>query len=464
MQIHELTALARNNKASDIHISEGLPLMFRIDGHLAEAPVQLSAAETRSLILSLMDEAHREAITSERIDADFALVAPDGTRSRVNVFYQQGRAAATLRLLNDSIPTLEELAMPPVLTKLADEPRGLILVTGPTGSGKSTTLAAMIDHINKTRSDHIITIEDPIEYVYQGRCSLIHQREVGADVRSFASALRSALREDPDVILVGEMRDYETISAAVTAAETGHLVMSTLHTIGAAQTIDRIIDVCPAGAQNQIRGQLAAVLRAPKKQLALTCAAALLLALHYTAWMTSMSFASTFVSTALVCTQPLFVAALSGILLHEPIKREAIPGAIVAIIGAAAIGLLSMNGEHGSLVGDVLALVGAMFIAGHWLCGRAARRDLPALGYMTLVYMVTALCLLLIAPFTGGFKVTLPSLGGILVLAVVCTLGGHALMTYLLGFVSADVVSFALLGEPIGAAIWALILWTLLIW
>ena len=201
MQIHELTALARNNKASDIHISEGLPLMFRIDGHLAEAPVQLSAAETRSLILSLMDEAHREAITSERIDADFALVAPDGTRSRVNVFYQQGRAAATLRLLNDSIPTLEELAMPPVLTKLADEPRGLILVTGPTGSGKSTTLAAMIDHINKTRSDHIITIEDPIEYVYQGRRSLIHQREVGADVRSFASALRSALREDPDVIL-----------------------------------------------------------------------------------------------------------------------------------------------------------------------------------------------------------------------------------------------------------------------
>lgn len=261
MQIHELTALARNSKASDIHISEGLPLMFRIDGHLAEAPVQLSAAETRSLILSLMDEAHREAITSERIDADFALVAPDGTRSRVNVFYPPGRAAATLRLLNDSIPTLEELAMPPVLTKLADEPRGLILVTGPTGSGKSTTLAAMIDHINKTRSDHIITIEDPIEYVYQGRCSLIHQREVGADVRSFASALRSALREDPDVILVGEMRDYETISAAVTAAETGHLVMSTLHTIGAAQTIDRIIDVCPAGAQNQIRGQLASVLR-----------------------------------------------------------------------------------------------------------------------------------------------------------------------------------------------------------
>lgn len=167
MQIHELTALARQMKASDIHLSEGLPLMFRVDGRLMQPPVQMSADETRSLILGLMDEAHREAILTERIDADFALVAPDGTRSRVNVFFQQGRAAATLRLLNDAIPTLAELSMPPVLTKLADEPRGLILVTGPTGSGKSTTLAAMIDHINETRSDHIITIEDPIEYVYQ---------------------------------------------------------------------------------------------------------------------------------------------------------------------------------------------------------------------------------------------------------------------------------------------------------
>lgn len=205
-------------------------------------------------------------------------------------------------------------------------------------------------------------------------------------------------------------------------------------------------------------GELVAVLRAPRRQLGLACAAALLLALHYTAWMTSMSFSSTFVATALVCTQPLFVAALSGILLHEPIKREAIPGAIVAIVGAAAIGLLSMGGEQGSLLGDALALIGAVFIAGHWLCGRAARKNLPAIGYMTFVYCVTAFCLLLISPFTGGFQVTLPSLGGIVVLAVVCTLGGHALMTYLLGFVSADVVSFALLGEPIGAAVWALLL------
>ena len=205
-------------------------------------------------------------------------------------------------------------------------------------------------------------------------------------------------------------------------------------------------------------GQLADVLRAPKRQLALLLAAALLLALHYTAWMTSLSFASTFVSTALVCTQPLFVAALSGVLLHEPIEREAIPGAGVAIAGAAMIGLLSMGGEQGSVLGDVLALAGAAFIAGHWLCGRAARRSLPALGYMTLVYALTAACLLVIAPFTGGMTVTRASLGGIVVLAVVCTLGGHALMTFLLGFVSADVVSFALLGEPIGAALWALLL------
>ena len=205
-------------------------------------------------------------------------------------------------------------------------------------------------------------------------------------------------------------------------------------------------------------GELQAVIKAPKKQLLLACAAGLLLALHYTAWMTSMSFASTFVATALVCTQPLFVAALSGILLHEPIKRECIPGAVIAIFGAALIALLSMGGAHGSLFGDVLALLGAVFMAGHWLCGRAERKNLPALGYMTFVYIVTAACLLVMSPFLGGFKVTVSSMGGILVLAFACTLGGHALMTYLLGFVSADVVSFALLAEPIGAAIWALLL------
>lgn len=205
-------------------------------------------------------------------------------------------------------------------------------------------------------------------------------------------------------------------------------------------------------------GELRAVLRAPRRQLALACAAGVLLALHYTAWMTSLSFASTFVSTALVCTQPLFVAALSGVLLHEPIKREAIPGAAVAVCGAVSIGLLSMGGEQGSALGDALALVGAAFMAGHWLCGRAARKNLPALGYMTFVYIVTSLCLLVIAPLAGGLRLTFSSMGGILVLALACTLGGHALMSYLLGFVSADVVSFALLAEPIGAALWALLL------
>ena len=227
MQIHELTALARQMKASDIHISQGLPLMFRIDGVLREAPVQYDADTTRALIESMLDEAHREALDLHRLDTDFAIAAPDGTRSRVNVFYQQGKISATLRLLNDEIPTMEQLGLPPVLKELADEPRGLILVTGPTGSGKSTTLASMIDYINQNRADHILTIEDPIEYVYKSKKALIHQREVGSDVTGFAAALRSALREDPDVILVGEMRDYETISAAVTAAETGHLVMST---------------------------------------------------------------------------------------------------------------------------------------------------------------------------------------------------------------------------------------------
>lgn len=206
------------------------------------------------------------------------------------------------------------------------------------------------------------------------------------------------------------------------------------------------------------RGELTAVLRAPRRQVALLLGAALLLALHYTAWMTSLSFASTFVSTALVCTQPLFVAALSGALLGERVQREAVPGAVVAVVGAMMIGLLSMGEGQGSAAGDALALAGAAFMAGHWLCGRAARRNLPALGYMSLVYALTAACLACISPFAGGMAVTRASLGGIVVLALVCTLGGHALMTYMLGFVSADVVSFALLGEPVGAAIWALLL------
>lgn len=251
---------ARSRGASDIHISEGLPMRFRINGRLIDSDIELSPDDSRQLIYSLMDEKQKKLLEGG-VDADFAVRSLDGCRQRVNVFRQQGLAAATIRLLNSSIPTLDQLRLPAVLKKLADEPRGLILVTGPTGSGKSTTLAAMIDYINHSRADHILTVEDPIEYVYTQDMATIHQREVGRDVVSFAAALRSALREDPDVILVGEMRDYETISAAVTAAETGHLVMSTLHTTGAAQTVDRIIDACPTEAQSQIRTQMASVLR-----------------------------------------------------------------------------------------------------------------------------------------------------------------------------------------------------------
>ncbi len=260
MNMENIILEARKSGASDIHISEGLTMVFRINGALTHAPMQFTAEETRALILSMVTEIQKEAL-SHGVDADFAIQTVDGNRQRVNVFSQQGRLAATIRLLNNVIPTLEQLGLPAVLTQLAMEPRGLILVTGPTGSGKSTTLAAMIDHINSNRAEHIITAEDPIEYVYEKKLCTIHQREVGVDVKSFSSALRSALRENPDVILVGEMRDYETIAAAVTAAETGHLVLSTLHTTGAAQTIDRIIDVCPPESQGQIRTQLSGMLK-----------------------------------------------------------------------------------------------------------------------------------------------------------------------------------------------------------
>lgn len=258
--IENMIREARSRRASDIHISEGQAVYLRIDGRLERSDWEISDEMAKKLILSLMTEEQKEVLDAGE-DVDFAFETPDGNRQRVNVFRQQGRLAAAIRLLNAKVPTLEQLHLPKVLRTLAEEPRGLILVTGPTGSGKSTTLAAMVDYINHTRADHILTIEDPIEYVYQQDKAVIHQREVGKDVGSFASALRSALREDPDVILVGEMRDYETISAAVTAAETGHLVLSTLHTTGAAETVNRIIDVCPSEAQNQIRAQLSGVLK-----------------------------------------------------------------------------------------------------------------------------------------------------------------------------------------------------------
>lgn len=258
--IEQIIFTARESKASDIHATAGRPLLFRIHGTLVQAPVQPRDQEMEQMLYGLLDERQKERL-AEGYDIDFAIQTSDGNRQRVNVFRQQNRIASTIRLLNNTIPSLQELKLPPVLYQLADEPRGLILVTGPTGSGKSTTLASMIEHINQTKPVHIITIEDPVEYTYQDKMALIHQRETGRDVVNFASALRSALREDPDIILVGEMRDYETISAALTAAETGHLVLSTLHTTGAAQTIDRIIDACPGESQNQVRTQLAGVLK-----------------------------------------------------------------------------------------------------------------------------------------------------------------------------------------------------------
>lgn len=259
MTIQDILAAARGAGASDIHVSVGLPTALRVDGALGPAPFSLTPAEAEALIRGLVPPLLLADFEAGR-DVDFAFAAPGG-RQRVNVFRQQGALAATIRLLNGRIPTLGELGLPEVLLRLADRPAGLVLVTGPTGSGKSTTLAAAIQHVNQSRPAHILTIEDPVEYVYPAGQALIHQRELGRDTPSFAAALRSALREDPDVILVGEMRDYETISAAVTAAETGHLVFSTLHTMSAAQTIDRIIDACPGSIQGQIRAQLAMTLQ-----------------------------------------------------------------------------------------------------------------------------------------------------------------------------------------------------------
>ena len=268
--MEQLILDARRVKASDIHVTEGMPVWYRVHGKLAKSQLQFSQEELRALLIGSMDEREKEIFASGR-DVDFALEISDGSRQRVNIFRQQHQVAATIRLLNTEIPTLEQLKMPTRLYQMSQQPRGLILVTGPTGSGKSTTLAAMIEHINQNSDRHIITIEDPIEYKYQCKKSLIHQREVGEDVGSFADALRSALREDPDVILVGEMRDYETISAALLAAETGHLVLSTLHTTGAAQTVERIIDACPTGSQNQIRIQLAATLKGIVSQCLIPC-------------------------------------------------------------------------------------------------------------------------------------------------------------------------------------------------
>jgi twitching motility protein PilT len=260
MTIYDLMRTARERRASDIHLTAKRNPIFRIDGALVETEYALTPQEKDGLILSMLEEGQRAALHNGA-DIDMAYTIDENLRHRVNIFRHQKTLACVIRVINQHTPTFEELNLPEALRKLVDEPRGLILVTGPTGSGKSTTLAAMIDYVNQHRACHILTVEDPVEYVYTQKKSLIHQRDVGTDVPSFSAALRSAMREDPDVILVGEMRDYETISAAVTAAETGHLVLSTLHTTGAAMTVDRIIDVFPPHNQQQIRTQLASVLK-----------------------------------------------------------------------------------------------------------------------------------------------------------------------------------------------------------
>jgi twitching motility protein PilT len=241
---------------SDLHLSAGLPPYFRISGHLQ--PVgdrSLSAEECQRLIFSMLNNTQRKNL-EQNWELDCSYGVRGLARFRVNVYKDRGTYAACLRALSSKIPNFEKLGLPDVVREMSEKPRGLILVTGPTGSGKTTTLAAMIDLINRTRAEHVLTVEDPIEFVYEPVKSLIHQRQLGEDTKSFENALRAALREDPDIILVGEMRDLETISLAITAAETGHLVFGTLHTSSAAQTIDRVIDVFPAERQTQVRVQL----------------------------------------------------------------------------------------------------------------------------------------------------------------------------------------------------------------
>ncbi len=261
MDIAELLAFSVKNKASDLHLSAGLPPMIRVDGDIRRINVPALDQKTlHSLIYDIMSDKQRKDY-EEFWETDFSFEIPGLARFRVNAFNQNRGSGAVFRTIPTEILTLEDLNCPPIFRELVDVPRGMILVTGPTGSGKSTTLAAMIDYINKNEHGHILTIEDPIEFVHQSNKCLINQREVHRDTHGFAEALRSALREDPDYILVGEMRDLETIRLALTAAETGHLVFGTLHTSSAAKTIDRIIDVFPAGEKPMVRSMLSESLR-----------------------------------------------------------------------------------------------------------------------------------------------------------------------------------------------------------
>jgi twitching motility protein PilT len=262
MDIAELLAFAVKNKASDLHLSAGLPPMIRVHGDVRRINLPpMEHKDVHGMIYDIMSDGQRKDY-EENLECDFSFAIPGLARFRVNAFNQQRGAGAVLRTIPSKILTLEELNCPKVFTDLAQTPRGIVLVTGPTGSGKSTTLAAMVNWINENNYGHILTVEDPIEFVHESKRCLINQREVGPMTLSFNNALRSALREDPDVILVGELRDLETIRLALTAAETGHLVFGTLHTSSAAKTLDRIIDVFPAAEKEMVRAMLSESLKA----------------------------------------------------------------------------------------------------------------------------------------------------------------------------------------------------------
>jgi twitching motility protein PilT len=262
MEISELLAFSVKNKASDLHLSAGLPPMIRVHGDIRRINLPaLNNQEVRAMIYDIMSDSQRKAYEAD-LEVDFSFELRDVARFRVNAFNQERGAGAVFRTIPSVVLTLEQLEAPKSFKDISDAPRGIVLVTGPTGSGKSTTLAAMVDYVNENLFGHILTIEDPIEFVHKSKKCLINQREVGPHTHGFAEALRSALREDPDVILVGEMRDLETIRLALTAAETGHLVFGTLHTSSAAKTIDRIIDVFPAAEKEMVRSMLSESLRA----------------------------------------------------------------------------------------------------------------------------------------------------------------------------------------------------------
>ncbi len=269
MDISELLAFSVKNNASDLHLSAGMPPMIRVNGDVRRINLPaMDHAEVHGMLYDIMNDGQRKNY-EDQLECDFSFEIPGLARFRVNVFNQGRGAAAVLRTIPSKVLTLEQLNAPKIFTELAMRPRGLVLVTGPTGSGKSTTLAAMVNHVNENEYAHILTVEDPIEFVHESRKCLINQREVNTHTHSFSNALRSALREDPDVILVGELRDLETIRLALTAAETGHLVFGTLHTSSAAKTIDRIVDVFPGEEKEMVRSMLSESLQAVISQMLL---------------------------------------------------------------------------------------------------------------------------------------------------------------------------------------------------